>query len=289
VFSLFPTASVPAFKLAGYVVDSTHIRLVETSDSLNGTLGGIALGQGANTGAFSSISGNSYVAGLAGIDENGAFQAAGVFTANSASAVSGAMNYNDLIGTGPETPSTITGGTYTVDSTGRVTMTGVTDGIETFNLQIYLTGNGAQGEATAITVDENDVLAGLAWQQTGSGSLTASSLFGTYALDASGAAGPMTSGNELDAVGPIMADGVGNLTGTADRNNLSQGTATDLTVSGTFMANPDGAFTGRIMGLDITTSTNNDAFSYYLIDTTKVLAIETDGNQLTLGLFTLEQ
>ena len=42
-------------------------------------------------------------------------------------------------------------------------------------------------------------------------------------------------------------------------------------------------------GLDATTSTNQDAFTYYVIDTTKVVAIETDPNQLTLGYFELQQ
>ena len=68
VFSLNPSPSsaIPAINLVGYIVDPTHIRLVETSDPLNGTMGGLAIGQGTNTGTFNSIAGNSYVAGLSG-------------------------------------------------------------------------------------------------------------------------------------------------------------------------------------------------------------------------------
>jgi hypothetical protein len=291
VFSLVPSvaSTVPAVNLVGYIVDTTHIRLVETGDPMNGTMGGIALGQGANTGTFSSISGNSYVAGLTGFDGSaaGVLQAAGILTANSNGTVSGAINYNNLSGAGPTTPSPITGGTYTVDSTGRVTMTGLTDGIATFNLQLYLTGQGSEAEETAVTMDATDVLAGLSWQQTGGGSFTAASFYGTYALDATGT--DLTNVTELDAVGPITVDGVGTLTGTVDINSLSLGGSTGLPVSSTFTANSNGAFTGTITGLDVTTITNQDVFVYYLIDTKKAFAIETDTNQLTLGFLTLEQ
>jgi hypothetical protein len=287
VFALNPNATISAFSLVGYIVDPSHIRLVETTDTMGGTMGGVAIGQGATTGTFSSISGNSYVAGLTGFDANGALQAAGVFTANADGSVSGAINYNDLTGTPPTTPSPITGGTYTVDVTGRVTMTGVTDGTQTFNLQIYLTGTGLEAETMAITVDATDVLAGIGWQQTGGGSFTASSFFGSYVLDATGA--DLSNDLELDAVGPVTADGVGALTGSIDYNSFAAGGAT-VPVTGAFVASADGAFTGTITGLDVTQgASQQDVFVYYLVDTTKVFAIETDTNQLTLGFFTLQQ
>ncbi len=288
VFSLAPSAASGVFgiDLAGYVVDATHIRLVETSDSFSGTLAGMALGQGANTGNFSTIAGNSYVAALTGFESIGAFQAAGVFSAGAGGTVSGAMNYNDLTGIAPQTPSAITGGTYTVDSTGRVTMTAVTDGIETFNLQFYLTGNAQESAATAITLDANDTLGGIGFQQTGGGFFSEASFFGAYALDATGVD---LGANELNAVGPVTADGAGSATGSVDLNDLAVAQNTGLPVSATFASNTNGAFTGKIMGLDVTANSNNDVFAYYVIDTTKVIAIETDQNQLTLALFTLEQ
>lgn len=288
VFSLVPSAAseVSAIDLAGYIVDATHIRLIETTDSLSGTLAGVALGQGTNTGNFSSIAGNSYVAALTGFESIGAFQAAGVFSAGSGGTVSGAMNYNDLTGIAPQTPSAITGGTYTVDTTGRVTMTGVTDGIETFNLQFYLTGNAQENAATAITLDANDTLGGIGFQQTGGGFFSEASFFGAYTLDA---AGVDLGANELNAVGLITADGAGSATGSVDLNDLAVGQNTSLPVSATFSSNTNGAFTGKIMGMDVTTNSNDDVFAYYVIDTTKVIAIETDQNQLTLALFTLEQ
>ncbi|HTZ84365.1 MAG TPA: hypothetical protein VMB66_14295, partial [Candidatus Acidoferrales bacterium] len=58
----------------------------------------------------------------------------------------------------------------------------------------------------------------------------------------------------------------------------------NVTVSGTFTAASDGVFSpGTLTGLDVTTSTNADTFVYYVVDTTKVIAIEADMNQLTLA------
>jgi hypothetical protein len=294
VFSLVPSSAsgVLPVTLAGYIVDTTHIRLVEeepSSSSFLGTMAGLAIGQGTHTGTFSSIAGNSYVTGMNGFDTSafGMLQAAGLFTANSDGSVSGAINYNDLSGSGPATPSPITGGTYTVDPTGRVTLTGVTDGTATFNLQLYLTGNGQEGESIAVSMDPTDILSGLSWQQTGSGSYTAASFFGGYTMSMNGFD---PSGNELDAIGPVVSDGTSVLTGTVDLNSFSVGENTGLPVSGMFTANPNGAFAGTITGLDVTNGgSQQDAYSYYVADSTKIFVIETDANQLTLGFFALEQ
>jgi hypothetical protein len=272
---------------------------VEASDSFGGTMGGIALGQGTNTGTFStaSILGSSYVVGISGFDTVGAIQMAGVLTANSdGTSVSGAINYNDF-SAAQNGPSPITGGTYTVDPTGRVTMTNVTDGNASFTVQIYLNGQPGESEATVTTMDGSDAQSGLAWVQTGGGTFTGSSLFGNYVLNASGY--DPSSGSEYDAVGPVVADGNSTLTGTTDLNWLANPVvAQSAPVSGTFIAGPNGAFTGTITGLDVSdcpafnpggSGCTQDAFSYYLIDTTKIFYIETDTNQLTLGFLTLQQ
>jgi hypothetical protein len=287
-FTLNPTDSgdFPQIILAGYIVDATHIRLVETVDDFVGTTGGTALGQ---TGSFTSIAGKSYVVGLSGFDETGALQATGLFTTNADFSVSGTINYNDLTGTGTQSPSAITGGTYTLDSTGRVTMTGVTDGINTFNLQLYLDGS---GHATAATMDADDVISGLGFQQTGGGSFTVGSFSGAYAMAAGGV--DINEDGEFSAVGAIGAQQPGGLstgallgTNDVDLNWVFNPTA-GLNVTGTFTANANGVFTGTMTGLEVTTPTNSDAFSFYLIDTTKLFAIETDPNQLTLGYFELQ-
>jgi len=295
VFNLVPSAAsnIASIILAGYIVDATHIRLVEDSDPLGFSTGGTALGQGASTGSFSSttLAGSSFVFSALGKDANTNFnfQVAGVLTTNADLSVSGTLNLNDL-SQDITTPIPFTG-TYTVDPTGRVTLSNLTDGtgIFTFNdWQFYLTGSGAGTVGTMASMDNTtsadggDVLAGFVYQQTG-GPFTAASFSGKYVMDATGTD---SNGSELDAVGPITADGTSTFTGTVDLNWLFHtGAVQDLTVSGSFAANSNGVFTGNITGLDVSSPTNNDAFTYYVIDTTKVVAIQTDNNQLTLAYF----
>jgi hypothetical protein len=178
-------------------------------------------------------------------------------------------------------------GSYTVDPTGRVTISGLTD-TAIANMEFYLSGP----KSGMITLDTSEQLGGYIFQQTGS-AFSAGSFSGNYAFNVTGFGPPVVlSPIEFDAVGPITADGVGNLTGTVDNNilaNLTSATPTSaVPVSGTFTANSDGVFTGTLTGLDLTNSANQDAFSYYLIDTTKGVVIETDPFQLTLGYFELQ-
>jgi len=297
VFNLVPSSSsLPLINLVGYVVGPGHIRLVETSDSLNGTTGGVALGQGANTGTFSmsSIAGSSFVVSTSGADTSGAFQVLGVLTTNSDGTVTGTLNANDLVGTGVQAPIPFTG-TYTVDPTGRVTLSSLTGGPFTFTAQMYLSGLGTasnvsgNGTATVVSMDASDVLAGVAYQQTGGGSFTAASFIGNYAMNATGF--DFNSELEFGAVGPVSADGVSALNGTVDLNFMAPpGTQATVSINpAAFASDPSGVFTGTITGLDIDNPGNNDAFSYYLVDTTKVIAIETDSNQLTLIFFQQQQ
>ena len=284
-------AGVGEITLVGYMVDASHIRLVEnyTVDVLAGTTGGTALGQGASTGGFttSSIEGKSLVFGTVGYDfVTGGLDVAGIVTANAdGTTVGGNLSFNDTATQNAQGGTAITGGTYTVDSTGRVTATGVTDGATfTYNLQIYLDGN---GNGLVISMDAADVLAGPGAGQT-SGSFTAASFSGNYALDFTTL---VPSGGflfEQDGVGTVAADGVGKLTGFLDVNESNGAQVADLAVSNSTFAvtATNGVFTGTIA--DPVTPTNSDLFTYYLIDSTSVVAIENDASQLTLGLFELQ-
>jgi hypothetical protein len=158
----------------------------------------------------------------------------------------------------------------------------VTDGSNTFNIQLYIDGN---GNALALTLDTaQDVLEGVGYEQTSGGTFS-----GTYVMSATGI--DPTNLLELDAVGPVVADGTSSLAGFADLNWLGI-TSADLAVTGAFTTPSGGVSTGTgntLTGLDVTTPANADAFDYYVVDSTKVIAIETDANQLTLGYFFLTQ
>ncbi len=279
------SSSIPSFNLVGYTVDSTHIRLVEGLDHLGGITGGTALVQGGNTGQLGSTfaSGNSYVVGMVGADKYGVLQVAGVLTATSATALGGTISYNDLTQFGAA--NSITGGAYTVASTGRVAMTGVTDGTLTFNINLYLDGNGNALEMMADPSPGAHVGAGGGYLQQ-VGAFSAGSFSGNYVLSAGGVD---PSENEFGAVGVVTADGVSAITpGFVDLNFFQTSSAavptSDVPLTGSFTSNANGVFTGSISGLNVTAN-----LTYYLIDSTRLFAIETDTNQLTLGYFELTQ
>jgi hypothetical protein len=298
-FALNPASDIPQFLLSGYIVDATHIRLVEGNDGsydgVGGTTGGLGIVQNsADVAAFTNALGaGTYVLGLSGNDEAGAFQVATQLTLTS-SGVAGFVDFNDIAnssGGGTETgvvsPDPVTAATYQVDgvAAGDYAIAGVTDGLgNTYNFQLYLDGN---GNALTITQDETDNLFGVGFASSvagAAGTLAASNFSGPYGLNTTG--WDVAEDGELDAVGPTTADGVGTTTGTVDQNWLATPAETaDIGVSGTFTAAADGIFTpSAITGLDVTTTSNADAFNYYVYDATgDSILIETDLNQLTLG------
>jgi hypothetical protein len=301
--NLIPTANYTQINLVGYIVSPNQIDLVETTDgNLNfGTTSGIAFSQGTTTGNFNtaSASGNTYVVGLNGGDSVGVvLQVAAQITPNADGSVSGFVDFNDLSTVEPASPDPVAAPppAYTVDLTGRVTITGLSDNAHTpdvFNIQLYLDGN---GHALAITLDTNDFLAGIGYQQSG-GPFAATSFSGVYTMGATG--WDVNGQGELDAVGPVTATGgSGTFSGDVDLNWLDSTAGPvypDAPVSGAFTSNANGIFTGTITGVDVTTCSlfttaaagcTADIFNYYLIDAAgDNIAIETDASQLTLGAF----
>lgn len=283
--SMIPTSGTPPnLAFAAYIVDTNHIRIMGASAPLIGT----AYLQ--NTASL-AVAGNSYVVSTTGVDSVNYFQLAGLLTlAQGSTAVTGTISYNDDLNA-IQPAGTLTGGTYVADTTfpGRVTITGLTDGVtannpDTFNLELYVDGN---GNAVAISLDVADVIGGTAYEQGGVGSFTAGALSGTYALNVSGYDG--VNELEYDAVGPIAADGVGALnTTTVDLNWLNAALDPGATVTGTFTAASTGIFPGTLVGLDVSGGTT-DTYTYYLIDTTRAVAIEVDGTQWGLGSLDLQQ
>ncbi|MGA3351490.1 MAG: hypothetical protein ABSC33_20870, partial [Candidatus Sulfotelmatobacter sp.] len=173
--------------------------------------------------------------------------------------------------------------------TGRVTVTGVTDSLTSptfqYTLQLYLDGN---GNALLISMDTTDGIAGSAFPQTGS--FTAASFAGSYALNVDQQ--DTSSGFEYDGVGVATSDGVSSVTGYLDMTGILSSSLTqdaDDLIAGGFTANANGVFTGTIQGISTNSGSTADNFTYYLVDTTKAVAIENDTDQLTLGVFELQQ
>jgi hypothetical protein len=289
VFQLVPGSfsTIPSLYLAGYIVDGSHIRLVETAgDNFQGVMGGTALGQGSNTGQFtnSSIAGSSYVFGASGLEGYAPLQVAGVVSANAGGSLEGILNWNDLT-RGAQSPLPVTG-SWTIDSTGRATFSKLTDG-STFNysLHLYLTGN---GDGLMLSSDSTEMVTGQAFQQQ-SGPFTAASFSGSYGLNAAqaGVSADLVpfSNTVVGPVGSVADNDTDTLTGFADFGNG----AADFPISGSLTAGSNGVFTGTLTGLDAASRTTANDFTFYLVDTTRAVAIETDNAQLTLGYLELQQ
>ncbi len=278
-FALVPsTASgVKAINFIGYIVGSQEVRLIETADNFLGGMVGTALSQGSNTGNFSSssVSGSSYI--FDAVIPTRPLAVAGLVAIGSNGSASGTLNLNDPAEQSPQSGNTYTG-TYTVDSTGRATFSGLSDGNATpsfsYNVEVYFTGN---GDALMISMDASDELIGEAFQQTGS--FSAASFKGSYAMSA---VIPKASEYTEDVgVGLLAADGVGSLTGNLALNEDTQSTAS-LSITGTFISGSNGVFTGTMTGLNPASPTTAAHFAYYLADSSHVIAIETDNQQVVL-------
>lgn len=267
--------------VAGYIVDGQHLRLIEVGNPQNsyvvpGEMGGVALAQGTSTGRFStaSVAGTSYVFGAEGTDQQGTLQLAGVVALNANGSATGTLNWTDLSGNSPQKPLPFSG-TYTLDPTGRVTLTDLTDGSTfTYSMRFYLNGS---GKGAVLSADQDDVFAGDVFQQQAE-AFSLASFSGSYGLNASlYGASPDGVLPFDEAAGPLVAsagNGVDNVTGYAD---LGAGLP-DFAVTGSFTPSAvNGVFTGTLSGFSAS------GFTLYWIDNTQGVLIGTGAGGLTLG------
>jgi hypothetical protein len=63
----------------------------------------------------------------------------------------------------------------------------------------------------------------------------------------------------------------------------------DSPLTGSITAASSGIFTGTLTGLGTASEVTAGNFVFYLVDDTRVIAIETDNAQLTLAYFELQQ
>ncbi|WP_260736470.1 autotransporter outer membrane beta-barrel domain-containing protein [Tunturiibacter lichenicola] len=264
----------------GYIIGPNQIQLVEASgDTFNGTLGGMALGQGTHAGQFNtnSVANTAYVFSSFGADANGVVTIAGGFIFNTTGPLSGDLSINDLNAFGG---NTINGGSFAVDPTGRVTLTNVaTSGNAntnplTLQFQLYLDGN---GNALELGVDNVQVTSGMSYLQT-TGNFPGP---GNSVMLAQGFVPVSTTSlANWSAAGPITLT-TSTFAGFVDYNVQGGPQTPNQPVNAT-LNTTNGSFT--LGGLDPNFAT--DGFGYYPIDASRVLGIEIDDNQL--GLLQIE-
>jgi hypothetical protein len=283
-FTLTPnTPAVLGFVLSGYIVGPNRIQLVEALDTLKGDLGGTALGQGANAGNFTtaSVGNTTYVFTGTGADAPAGanLTIAAVFILNTAGSLANnsVLALNDLTNFGAVA---ITAGTYIVDSTGRVTISNVAPSLVAnvpLAFQLYLDGN---GNALELGVDSSQLSAGLAYLQTA----TSATFAGNYALAGQGFGVLTSTFPGWSAVGPATISSTSSaFSGFTDYTIQGATPTSNVSLTGT-----ENSTTGilALAGLNAASSTTPNSYAYIPIDTSRVLAIETDGSQL--GLLQLE-
>jgi hypothetical protein len=272
--SLTPTSASGAaqFGLTGYIIGTNRIQFVEVAnDGINGTMGGTAFGQGANTGTFTTanVTGSVYVFSAVGND-GGGMTIAGGLSLNTGGAVAGNVTFSDLNTNGSQNVT----GNWTVGANGRVTISNInpTPTGTPLAFQIYLDGN---GNGTELGIDTSEVSAGTAYAQT-AGTINP----GNYAIGAFGFFLDPNVTNQLDpwsAAGPLTITGTA-LNGFTDYN--ADGTLTNnATLTGTIDATNGQV---AINGLDIF-NTTPDSYGFYPVDGSRTLLIEFDGNQLGIA------
>ena len=182
------STSTGSIKFAFYVVDSTHMRLVE--DDATAFLGGEMFSSGA-TGSFSpaTLASGNYPFTEGGNSPTGLYTAGGIFTSDGAGNITGGIIDSNNAGT-----VTATGGTtlgtcpYTVNATtGRIDLRlqlangacPATDSATTAEFIAYPT---AQGSAVLLEVDPIAIAAGVAFLQ----STTPTTFTGDIALSLNG-------------------------------------------------------------------------------------------------------
>jgi hypothetical protein len=271
VLDLVPSSAsqVAELKFSAYIVGPARLQLVESqADALNANLGGTALGQGTNAGQFTlaSVAGSSYAHGTVGAEASANGPApltlAGGFGLNADGTVGGRMAFAD---SNVHQGNTISG-TYTIDPTGRVTLNQIalsTTGV-TLNFQLYLDG---EGNGLLIGVDAFQVTSGLAYAQ-----VSGQPLGGAYALSAQG----ITPTGSFSAVGPVSVVS-GTFSGMTDYNN--DGSPQPATALSGSQDLTNGTL--QLTGLSGDTTTQS-AWGFYPIDSSRTLAIEVDGQQLSL-------
>ncbi|HEX4604423.1 MAG TPA: hypothetical protein VH724_10540 [Candidatus Angelobacter sp.] len=251
-----------ALSFAYYVVDASHLKIVETDASI--ALGGEAFRQ---TGPFSnaSVSGPfAFTIAGASLLSGGPFAAGGVFTSNGTGTVtSGTEDFNNA---GTITTNVGLTGSYTMAATGRGTLT-ITTTAGTFTFVIYPSSGGV----LALETDVGFLTTGTALQQ--SGTFGNATLSGTYGLNFTG----VTTSGEIDSVAQFTADGASKVTGIIDLNNTG-GITFGQPLSGNFTAAASGRTT-----LALQTPLGTQNLAVYMVNGNRALFVELDGGLVAAG------
>ncbi|MGH9757551.1 MAG: beta strand repeat-containing protein [Candidatus Acidiferrales bacterium] len=284
-FFIFSSGTSGQIRYAFYVVDRTHLKVVEI-DTNAFTNGDVYSGQPAPLNGFQvgNFPAGNYAFTTGGTSTNGAYVAGGVFVSDGKGNVSKGIFDNNDNGQRKQTAATITSCPYTIDSaTGRIAATLSTNSGSCTNPSTFAVYQTSSNTAVMLELDSNPVSSGLAYFQS---TLTAPPA-GSYALNITGQGffKNQPSSFQQDASGQVNLTGTGFGSGTIDLNNFGS-TATFVvnTTTSTFAA-PDSTFgRGQIkLVLSASSSPTYNLF-YYMVDPNTMLLMDIDSNRIANGI-----
>jgi hypothetical protein len=284
------TGPTTTLQFAFYIVDNTHMKVVETDTSaaVAGDFYSSANmpADGAFTAAAALPVGN-YAFTVSGHGSNGSYGAGGILASTGGSTgtsglIGGVLDVNNGI-SDTRLNSTITGTSYTVDiNFGRMTLplgfNGATANFAGYTAA-YNTSTGPVLFVILIELDTNTIATGYAYPQ---GSSVAPPQ-GNYAFSLAGASGPKNGAVEQDFLGQVSSLGTTSFDGNIYINNFALTTVTPhaALTSSTALLSP--ASNGRGTAT-FATSPATFTVAYYVVDANSVLMLETDGGRVTTGV-----
>ena len=290
-----PNAGVQT-ALAYYVVGPEAFRLIEFDG--NAFLAGSMYGQGA--GAFSAAAlGKAFAFGQAGVEGivPGVYAAAGQFTGNGTTALSGGVADVNLGDGAPVKAGALSGSTYFVNANGYggITLSGAnTDGLANFG--VYLVDpainvadpndNSGGGGAVMLDLDTDNIGVGIVVPQTAGAGFS-----GNFAVSLDGVFQTNAAFAWYGLLGQIVSDGTSKVTGLADYNELNIAQNAAVTVTGSYAK--DGSNAGRATAqVTINGAAAPNNLTVYQASSTLLLQVDVDSPSSglgTIGLGVLEQ
>ena len=267
---------------AFYVVDSTHVHLVE-ADANAFLAGDMFAGTTGNSFSVSELTAGNYPFTNGGTSSTGGYASGGVFVSDGAGNIkSGVVDANNAGAV--QSASMLGSCAYTVDgTTGRIDLKLCPSGGSTLEFAAYLTSTGS---AVMLELDSAATANGMAIPQR----VLAASVKGIFAL-ALGGQGILNSApsNRTDASGQITLAGTAVGLGNLDINTFNSVFQSDpLDTTNSTIAAPDatlGRGTAKIVGTNPAVTFN---VSYYIVDDNTALLMGTDTVRTQTGIITLQ-
>lgn len=260
-----PTTTLGTLHFAVYIVDASHLKLVETDPGFPVVGESFRQSSTAVSGSFAfTADGASLIGG------NRAFVSGGILNTDGAGNILGTSVVDVDNGGAVVTNAAVTG-TYTVIVTttgGRGTATIV--GAGGLHFVFYPSSGGLQ----LLGVDTTSVSTGTAFQQTGV-PFAITSISGNFGLNYSGVNGS----GEVDAIGQFNANGSGGLSGALDLNSSGVPVG-NLALTGNYTVAANGRGTGTL-----NTAASPVNIIFYMANNSRVVFIEPDSFQVSSGIF----